>query len=440
MAAGLVRVSRLRARPLRARHIRRAGCRATRSRTRVAARGWRTTASARSTSSATGPVAGRRPMTGRERGQASVEFVALLLLACLALGALFALSGWLRRARCRRLPGAPLRLRGQRGAATRDERLLAAAYGARDAATVRALAPNLVYERGERELPVDWRPCRRVSCSLAPDDARLDAHLGAAPAAARHRLHPRAPPRRPALRPVLALLPRLQHDAGRVGRAVGALVAASAPEAAGAGHVRLPRLSPGRLGGRLRPRRSRRERLATGQLARPLPGLQMGGLPWRVGARTPAGCGSRAAAIPDTCRSAASRAGARRARAPSAPRYMPRPARAAPHSAAAGPTASASAAPPARAFGSSRSSRSTRGCTRRSTPVSSLRGTRTPTATRRRDTREGQIGSCGLGWNTWIRAGPRLLRQASRGSAISVKVGLCSAREACSGARGSSAG
>ncbi len=115
-------------------------------------------------------------MSGRERGQASVEFVALLLLACIALGALLALSGsfdgrdaggFLARhftcAVSRRCAG--------------DERLLAASYGVRDAATVRALAPNLVYEHGERELPVDWRACRQVSCSLAPDDARLDAHL-----------------------------------------------------------------------------------------------------------------------------------------------------------------------------------------------------------------------------------------------------------------------
>jgi hypothetical protein len=36
-----------------------------------------------------------------------------------------------------------------------------------------------VYEPGERELPVDWRECRRVSCSVAPDDPALDAHVAA---------------------------------------------------------------------------------------------------------------------------------------------------------------------------------------------------------------------------------------------------------------------
>jgi hypothetical protein len=57
------------------------------------------------------------------------------------------------------------------------ERKLVGAYGERDAALVRALAPNLAYERGERHLPVDWRTCRRPRCAAAPDDARLDAHV-----------------------------------------------------------------------------------------------------------------------------------------------------------------------------------------------------------------------------------------------------------------------
>jgi hypothetical protein len=45
------------------------------------------------------------------------------------------------------------------------------------AGLVRAHAPNLVYERGERELPVDWRRCRRPECAAAPDDPALDAHV-----------------------------------------------------------------------------------------------------------------------------------------------------------------------------------------------------------------------------------------------------------------------
>jgi hypothetical protein len=34
-----------------------------------------------------------------------------------------------------------------------------------------------VFEPGERQLPVDWRSCRAVSCAVAPDDRDLDAHV-----------------------------------------------------------------------------------------------------------------------------------------------------------------------------------------------------------------------------------------------------------------------
>lgn len=111
-----------------------------------------------------------------ERGQAAVEFVALLLLCCLAFGALLALRGDFDG----RATGGFLARHlvcAVTGGCDRDEQQLVAAYGERDAAAVRALAPNLAYEPGERELPVDWRDCRRVRCSLAPDDPALDAHL-----------------------------------------------------------------------------------------------------------------------------------------------------------------------------------------------------------------------------------------------------------------------
>jgi hypothetical protein len=121
-------------------------------------------------------------MRRAESGQAAVEFVALVLLCCLAFGALFPLKGGFdgrsfggflaRHVTC-----------AAGGRCDRDERALADAYGARDAATLRALAPSLVYEGGERQLPVDWRECRRVDCATAPDDPDLDAHL----AGARHR-------------------------------------------------------------------------------------------------------------------------------------------------------------------------------------------------------------------------------------------------------------
>ena len=115
--------------------------------------------------------------SGVERGQASIEFVALLFLCCLTLGALFGLGGGFDG---RAFGGFLTRhfACAVGGRCDHDELRLVRAYGERDAATVRALAPNLVYEPGERELPVDWRRCRRVSCAAAPDDRRLDAHVG----------------------------------------------------------------------------------------------------------------------------------------------------------------------------------------------------------------------------------------------------------------------
>lgn len=110
-----------------------------------------------------------------ERGQAAVEFVALVLLAALVLGALVATSPRFDG----RSFGGFLAFRIvctiERDCHDGDGSL-ARAYGTRDAALVRDLAPNLVYEPGERQLPVDWRDCRRVACAEAPDEPDLDVH------------------------------------------------------------------------------------------------------------------------------------------------------------------------------------------------------------------------------------------------------------------------
>jgi hypothetical protein len=112
-----------------------------------------------------------------EKSQASVEWTGLVLLVALAAAALSAAA-----------PSVDGRSFG--GflanhvvcAATRDchrsEHALQLAYGEDVAATLREHAPNLVYEHGERELPVDWRRCRRRRCAEAPDDPALDTHAG----------------------------------------------------------------------------------------------------------------------------------------------------------------------------------------------------------------------------------------------------------------------
>jgi hypothetical protein len=116
-----------------------------------------------------------RAALGPERGQATIEWTALVLLGALALGALLSF-------------GAPLDGRSFGGflahrvacaaaGGCRDgDRALVRAYGAAGAALVRAHAPNVVYEPGERQLPVDWRRCRRPRCADAPDERDLDVH------------------------------------------------------------------------------------------------------------------------------------------------------------------------------------------------------------------------------------------------------------------------
>ena len=108
-----------------------------------------------------------------ERGQATVEWTAAILLVALLLGALAtavpivdgrSFGGFLAHSI----------VCAARGGCHDGDRQLRAAYGARDAELVRELAPGLVYEPGERSLPVDFRRCREPACALAPDDRDLD--------------------------------------------------------------------------------------------------------------------------------------------------------------------------------------------------------------------------------------------------------------------------
>jgi hypothetical protein len=108
-----------------------------------------------------------------ERGQATVEWVALVLLVALALGALAAFGphvdgrsygGFLARTV----------LCAIRGGCDDGRDELVGAYGSRDAALVRDYAPNIVYEPGERQIPIDYRNCRTTTCGDAPDDRSLD--------------------------------------------------------------------------------------------------------------------------------------------------------------------------------------------------------------------------------------------------------------------------
>lgn len=106
---------------------------------------------------------------GRERGQASVEFVALLALVALALASLAWVAGL-------RLPGVALgRSLAERlicavrlSDSCRSDPALYATYGGELAGLTRLHAPRISYEEGMRALPVDYRRCRADACAEGP--------------------------------------------------------------------------------------------------------------------------------------------------------------------------------------------------------------------------------------------------------------------------------
>jgi hypothetical protein len=114
---------------------------------------------------------------GHEGGQASVELVGLIMLLSLAFAAAAAVSPLMDG---RSVGGflAHHLMCAATGGCHEGEEALELAYGEEVAGTIREYAPNLVYEPGERELPVDWRRCRAPRCANAPDDPALDAHVG----------------------------------------------------------------------------------------------------------------------------------------------------------------------------------------------------------------------------------------------------------------------
>jgi hypothetical protein len=109
-----------------------------------------------------------------ERGQATIEWTAVVLLVALAFAGFLALA--LSHVDGRSYGGALARaiLCAARGGCEDGHDALVSAYGSRDAALVRDYAPNIVYEPGEKEIPIDYRACRTTACGNAPDDRSLD--------------------------------------------------------------------------------------------------------------------------------------------------------------------------------------------------------------------------------------------------------------------------
>jgi hypothetical protein len=127
-----------------------------------------------------------------ERGQATIEWTAVVLLVALAFATVVALG--VRHVDGRSYGGALAHaiLCAVRGGCDDGHDELLAAYGARDAALIREYAPSIVYEPGEKEIPIDYRQCRSTSCGDAPTDRSLDVsqtNAGAAASAFTHVVH-----------------------------------------------------------------------------------------------------------------------------------------------------------------------------------------------------------------------------------------------------------
>jgi hypothetical protein len=122
---------------------------------------------------------------GRQGGQATVEWLALIFVVGLAAASVLALVA-------ARLPAtgiAPViaaRLVCAAGLSDCSSGTgpLIAAYGADLAARVAESAPEIVYEAGTRDLPVDFRSCRAARCARAPQTGPVPTSVTGEPAVA----------------------------------------------------------------------------------------------------------------------------------------------------------------------------------------------------------------------------------------------------------------
>src|SRR5437867_1294395 len=103
-------------------------------------------------------------IVGKDAGQATVEWSALVLVVALTLG----FGAYVTRRHTQSLGSALIHAIV---CAANDgcPDALEDAYGRDIAQKLQRFAPNIVYERGSVELPVDFRRCRELACSNGSD-------------------------------------------------------------------------------------------------------------------------------------------------------------------------------------------------------------------------------------------------------------------------------
>src|SRR5215510_616897 len=123
---------------------------------------------------------GRGHLGGKERGQSTVEWVALLLVAALLLSGLLAAGARIPGASLARSIASALLCATSLAESCNDGPELIAAYGTEVGNLARRHMPTIAFEEGSRALPVDWRRCRRSACGDGPAEGpvlRSDAGL-----------------------------------------------------------------------------------------------------------------------------------------------------------------------------------------------------------------------------------------------------------------------
>jgi hypothetical protein len=119
-------------------------------------------------------------MRGQQRGQSTVEWVGLLLVVALSLTALVAVGVRIPGTALARTLASRILCAASLADSCGDEPVLIAAYGTEVGELVRRHMPSLLFERGSRAVPVDFRRCRSTSCGDAAERGyvkRTDAGL-----------------------------------------------------------------------------------------------------------------------------------------------------------------------------------------------------------------------------------------------------------------------
>jgi hypothetical protein len=120
-----------------------------------------------------------------ERGQASPEWVGVVLLLTLAFTSALPILGPMPLGlSLARAIGARLVCAVEVSDSCRRDPELVAAYGAELAAALRRHAPEVAYERGMHALPVDYRRCRSAACANGPAEGVVWRSTSGAPATA----------------------------------------------------------------------------------------------------------------------------------------------------------------------------------------------------------------------------------------------------------------